>query len=351
MVPQRSEQAGRVDHPRGNRVAEACRWTISRLGENARHALTPREQERVNEHLLNCTKCTIVSEEVDEVGSHLAMVLLPLLLGAGVGGAILATSGHAAATVAASVVPVMPASVAAHAVLAPAVFAPAIGAGLAMGSATGVSAFVGSLAIAAAVGGAVVLGMGVAPSHDVAAGPSTSQHASAGALASALAVPTPAPGAVPGLGGGPLGGGASGGNLGNAVGGAVGTVGGVVSEVGTTVNGVVGNTVSGLGGVVDPGAPPAGQAAPGGAPVTTSIQLGGKGTPFATIAAQAGGVVYGTAKVNANGTWSLLVTALPAGTSTLQLRQSLLSLLGLDLVNVPLTLNTGPLGVVVQLLN
>ncbi|HEY5320659.1 MAG TPA: sigma-70 family RNA polymerase sigma factor, partial [Galbitalea sp.] len=42
-------------------VSEACRWTISRLGDNARHSLTPRENERIHEHLATCAKCSIIS--------------------------------------------------------------------------------------------------------------------------------------------------------------------------------------------------------------------------------------------------------------------------------------------------
>jgi hypothetical protein len=109
--------------------------------------------------------------------------------------------------------------------------------------------------------------------------------------------------------------------------------------------------VSPLLGSLTPGASPTGQAAPGGAPVTTVVQLGGKGMPGATVAAQVGGIAYGTAKVASNGTWSLRIDALPAGTRTLQLSQTL-TLLGVSLpIKIPLSLNSGPLGIVVNLLN
>ncbi|HEY5320262.1 MAG TPA: sigma-70 family RNA polymerase sigma factor, partial [Galbitalea sp.] len=91
-------------------TSEACKWAIARLGENARHSLTVREQEKLSDHLATCTKCAIVSEEVDEVGSHLAMVLLPIMLGAGVGGLLLASLTHAgAATASASAAAALPA--------------------------------------------------------------------------------------------------------------------------------------------------------------------------------------------------------------------------------------------------
>jgi RNA polymerase sigma factor (sigma-70 family) len=142
-------------------VSEACKWTIARLGDNARHSLTAREQEKMSDHLKTCTKCAIVSEEVDEVGSHLAMVLLPIMLGAGIGGILLASLSHAGAataTVAAGALPAIPASF--TAMVTPAAFAPAVSAGLAMGAATGVSALIGSVAVVAAIGGGVALGLG-----------------------------------------------------------------------------------------------------------------------------------------------------------------------------------------------
>jgi RNA polymerase sigma factor (sigma-70 family) len=352
-------------------TSEACKWTMSRLGDNARHSLTQREQEKVQDHLLTCTKCAIVSEEVDEVGSHLAMVMLPLLLGAGAGGLLLAGLTHAtaagAATAAASVLPAVPASFSVLA--APAAFAPAVTAGLSMGAATGVSALVGSLAVVAAVGGGVALGLAPQstppPSHSA-----SSAHSSAPANSAAIAALIASPSTSSGsglLGGGLTDGGLVSGLLGSGSGsGDTGLVGGVVGGLGNTVGGVtnslgntVGNVVGGvkndvvdpLLGALTPGASPSGQAAPGGAPVTTNITLTGTGTPGATIAAQIGGIVYGTAKVNANGSFTLLITALPTGSGPLQLSQTL-SLLGIKLpINIPLSINSGVLGIVVKLLN
>ena len=59
----------------------ACEWVITRLGEHSRHSLTDREEQRLTGHLAICAKCAIVSEEVDDVGARLAMVMIPLLLG------------------------------------------------------------------------------------------------------------------------------------------------------------------------------------------------------------------------------------------------------------------------------
>jgi RNA polymerase sigma factor (sigma-70 family) len=366
-------------------VSEACKWTISRLGENARHSLTPREQEKLSDHLLTCTKCAIVSEEVDEVGSHLAMVLLPIMLGAGVGGILLAGLTHATAATAttaaaATILPAVPASFTALA--APAAFAPAVTAGLSMGAATGVSALIGSVAVVAAIGSSIALGVGASGNPT-----DTSGSSAASQTTTSSTVPTPTAGlfAAPGIAGSGTGTGAvgslldgvsgssSGGladGLNNLTGGLTGglsnltggltaglgsTVGGLTNGVGDTVgslvNGVTSNVVDPLLGSLTPGASPTGQAAPGGAPVTTTVQLGGKGMPGATVAAQVGGIVYGTAKVASNGTWSLQIDALPSGTNTLQLSQTL-SLLGITLpIKIPLSLNTGALGIVVNLLN
>lgn len=62
-----------------------CRWTIDRLGSWTRGRLRARDTARLEAHLDDCPRCTIVAAEAREVGSRLALVLLPLA--AGVGGA------------------------------------------------------------------------------------------------------------------------------------------------------------------------------------------------------------------------------------------------------------------------
>ena len=62
-----------------------CRWTIDRLGSYTRGRLRTRDTARLETHLDDCARCTIVAAEAREVGSRLALVLLPLA--AGVGGA------------------------------------------------------------------------------------------------------------------------------------------------------------------------------------------------------------------------------------------------------------------------
>ncbi len=67
-----------------------CRWTTERLGAYARHGLGRRDTAKVESHLASCARCTIVAAEAKEVGSRLALVLLPLTVGVG------ATAAYAA---------------------------------------------------------------------------------------------------------------------------------------------------------------------------------------------------------------------------------------------------------------
>ncbi|HEY1529689.1 MAG TPA: sigma-70 family RNA polymerase sigma factor [Galbitalea sp.] len=349
-------------------TSEACKWTIARLGDNARHSLTTREQEKLTDHLKTCAKCAIVSEEVDEVGSHLAMVLIPIMLGAGVGGMLLASLTHGAAATssaaATAALPAVPTSFAVAAAPATA-FAPAVTTSLALGASTGVSALVGTVAVVAAIGGSVALGLGGAgtshtPSAESYSTPSAATSTDPGA---ALRINN---GSTTGLVGDLLTGGSAAGGTGlsgltgglaGTVNGLSGTVNGLTTGVGNTVNGVADglgvNSVAPLDGVLTPGASPTGQAAPGGAPVTTTVNLGGTGTPGATVAVQAAGTVYATTKVGSDGKWSVQIDALPTATGVLSVVQKAsLNLLGLSIpLNLPLTLNTGPLGITVHLLN
>lgn len=142
-----------------------CQWAMSRLGENARDGLSPRDGERLARHLAECTKCAIVSEEVDEVGSHLAMVLLPLLLGGVAGGSLLATFGPGVSAYAAELpIPDLPAAL--DTVVSGTVLAAPVAAGLSLGAATGAGSVVGGFAVAAVLFGGVALGVAPTVSTD-----------------------------------------------------------------------------------------------------------------------------------------------------------------------------------------
>jgi RNA polymerase sigma factor (sigma-70 family) len=286
-----------------------CKWTMARLGDRARNSLTPREKDRVELHLLDCTKCLVISEEIDEVGSHLAMVMVPLLLGGVAGGALLASLAHPAAAMAAEVIPALPATV--HAVASGAVLtAPVLG-GLALGASTGPGALVGSLAIIAVLGGGVALGV-AAPGSPLAAGPpATGQSAIASAAGGqdSAATPTATPGSTPTdpadtsvLGG-----------AGSAAGSTADTAGTAVDGVGDAVNGVVGGVTGVVNGVTAPVLDPL----TGGAPAvaaTVDLHLAGTGTPGATVSAAVAGAVY-TTVVAGNGSWSINISALPQSTT------------------------------------
>jgi len=297
-----------------------CQWSISHIGENARHGLSARDSERLAFHLTTCAKCSIISEEVDEVGSRLAMVMIPILLGGVVGGTFLASFGGAAGTaVAAAAIPAAP-------VIAGTGATAASGLGL-LGAAMAPVAFIGTLAVAVAIGGAVVVGAPAitAPessevsnvSDPVALVPE-STPSPAGELTTLLRADDPAQVAPPGVGT---------------------VVDGAVGGVGQVVDGVVGGIVDPLLGTIAPDV------------ATASITLSGHGVPGATVTAQAGGIVYATTTIAADGSFSLAVDGLPDGTSSVQLSQSLGGPLGALGLNVALSLDTGALGIVVNLLN
>jgi RNA polymerase sigma factor (sigma-70 family) len=336
-----------------------CQWTMSRLGDRARNSLTAREKERVELHLLSCTKCAVISEEVEEVGSHLAMVMVPLLLGGVAGGALLASLAHPTAAMAAEIIPALPATV--HAVASGGVLAAPVLGGLSFGALTSsAGALVGTFAVIAVIGGGAVVGV-AAPGSPLAQ-PETVQSASASgsgdvfqSLAEAadpgtvIALPTGAavdPSAVPAD---PS---AAGGALGQTVTGVVNGVGQTVDGVGSTVNGVVGGVTGVVNGVTAPILNPI----TGGAPAvnaTVDLHLAGSGTPGATVSAQVAGAVY-TTVVASNGSWSITVNALPqtitSADATVSQKAGLINgLLGALLA--PLSINLNSLGLHINLLN
>jgi RNA polymerase sigma factor (sigma-70 family) len=344
-----------------------CQFVMGKLGEHTRDGLGDRDRKRVEEHLATCPQCSIVSEEVEEVGSHLAFILLPLILGGVVGGGVLAAMAAPSSAMAATAVPAVPAGV--HAVGAVAatsasVAAPAVAGGISLGATTGTSALVGSLAIAAVLGGGIAVGVSTnAPDPAAIAPPTSSQLIAPEAAQRLLESPAPAAAATPVVG---VPGDGSllapvTGTAGDAVGGVGGTVSQVVGSVGQTVGGVVdgvGQTVSGVGqavggvvgGVVSDVTPP------GGTPVqaTVNLDLSGKGTPGATVSAQVAGTVY-TTVVAQDGHWALHLSALPTGTNSAKLSQSVGGLVGGLLgtlgITVPLSLDLAPLGISIDLLN
>jgi RNA polymerase sigma factor (sigma-70 family) len=261
-----------------------CQWAMSRLGEHTRDGLSNRDRERLTAHLAGCARCTIVAEEVDEVGSHLAMVMLPLLLGGVAGGSLLAflaqPSGASASEVPIPDVPVALDTIAGSGVLA----APIIG-GLSMGAAAGTGTLVGGFAVAAVIVGSVALGVAPTVAADDTGGAppaaveqdETTQNTD-GTTSDDL--------------------------IDEVFAGDVDTVGGVLEE---TVDSVIDTITDDSGSVVD---------------ADVTLHLTGTGTPGATITAQAAGTVYATAQVDAAGTYVIDIAAFPGGLSSIDLVQT-----------------------------
>jgi RNA polymerase sigma factor (sigma-70 family) len=333
-----------------------CRWTITRLGDYARHSLTDREQARVAGHIATCPKCSIIAEEVDEVGSRLALVMLPLLLGAGAGGALLASlSAPSSASAAQLLTPAVPPAF--HAVAS--VAAPAVVAGLGFGVPT---ALVGGLTVAAVLSGGLAVGAAaqepplkpvtaVAQPHpeqsvdpvskaiDALPSPSSSPSPSTAPADSVLPANTPAPS-----------------DLGSVVGGLTSGVAGTVNGVTSGLGGLLTTVTDPLNGAIaqlplHPGAVPD-HTAPGGlVGANVALDLSGKGMPGATVSAQAAGVVYGTAVVSPQGTWAIHVSVLPQGIGPINLKQNL-TVLGIVIpLDIPLSLLSKTLGITINLLN
>jgi RNA polymerase sigma factor (sigma-70 family) len=79
-------------HVSGSRVPPGCQWTTQRMADYARDALSPAARERFDRHLESCTRCSILVEELDDLGRRLASVLLPTVLGGTAAAALLAHS-------------------------------------------------------------------------------------------------------------------------------------------------------------------------------------------------------------------------------------------------------------------
>lgn len=182
---------------------EQCRWSIEHLGGYARGTLSQRDTTRVEKHLDGCARCTIAATEAKDVGSRLAMVLLPLT--AGISGAAAYShwlqTGGPASQLAGAIGP-MPASITAGGSAVGGSSANSAGSGAVSGMS--VAGIVGVVAVAAGVVAAVALGPGLfaqdaTPPTTVADGPLGAPDGSQDASSdnSASAAPTPQPSAVP----------------------------------------------------------------------------------------------------------------------------------------------------------
>lgn len=274
-----------------------CQWALSRLGDHARHSLGHRDSERMAFHLATCSRCAIVSEEVDEVGSRLALVMLPLVLGGLAGGAYLSSAGAAAAGAAtAASIPAVP-QVAVAAAATTGLF----------GAATA-PILVGGLAVVVALSGtAIVLSPSLTTDATTNATTDSGPSGSSPSTEDGTAAPPDAPPAAdhPAR----------------------------IPDLAATTENLVGSVVDTISG----DAPPPGHSAPGGV-VGIDLDLSGSATPGAHLSLQAAGQVYATTQVNSDGTFTLAVTGIPQGLSGLELVQTV------DRDYLQALLGTGALG-------
>ena len=339
-----------------------CRWTMARLGEHARHALGDRDRGKVEAHLATCSKCTIISSEVDEVGSHLAMVMIPLLLGGTAGGALLASLAQPSAAVAAEAIPELPAQIAEVAGGVTAASAPVVG-GLLLGGASTTAGIAGAVALAAAVTGGIVLGVtgglpadaGIDPGGTSAQGPTSVAPAAPAAPSDAASAPE-SPDASPAED--PL---AIAPTAGPDPADASGPLSGLVDGSGSISLDQDGLAVDGQGqlgtisGSVSVSAGSDGIQASGDAnealtETSVSFTLSGTAEPGARLELSAlNGTVYADTVVDASGHYSLAVAALPANVTQLKLVQGLTHSQLLDRLGPVGGLLNGVLGGVVQL--
>lgn len=68
-------------HLRSAEPGSPCQWTIEHVGAYSRGNLSSRDQRRLDQHIEDCARCTIVVAEAKDVSNRLALVLLPLVLG------------------------------------------------------------------------------------------------------------------------------------------------------------------------------------------------------------------------------------------------------------------------------
>ncbi len=278
-----------------------CAWVLAHAGDHARHAVSTRDDARMRAHLASCDSCSIVCEEIDDLGARLALVLVPLVLGGIAGGALLrsltsttgseATLAHAAG--AAGAAPAMPESVVA--------------------AGTGALGLWATLSTPAVVTGTLVLALGVTGpvlSGSLASGDETvttsSQSEGADDSGSArsgmgLELPEPPPTTAAEEPEEPTT---------EAAGEEDGGEGPVEDLVDATVSTITG------------GDAPEGHTAPGGVVgADISVSLSGTGTPGAHLSLQAAGQVYATTTIDESGNFTLAATAIPGGLESLELVQ------------------------------
>lgn len=68
-------------HLNSDRAEPECKWSVERIGSYNRGSLAARDKNKLESHLTTCLKCSILVEEIDQLGRNLGILLLPLFLG------------------------------------------------------------------------------------------------------------------------------------------------------------------------------------------------------------------------------------------------------------------------------
>lgn len=68
-----------------------CKWTADRLGARVRAGLSPRDSQKVDTHLEDCTHCKLLFVELGELNRSIPKVLAPLVVGVAAAGPYLAS--------------------------------------------------------------------------------------------------------------------------------------------------------------------------------------------------------------------------------------------------------------------
>lgn len=193
-------------HLTSGNLEPECAWTVEHLAANARGRLGRRDRPRLDAHLQTCEKCRMAAAEAEETGSRLALVLLPLILGAGAATAYTATLNGGVAAGASAAAAGGGASGSAAGASGSAAGA-AGGAGAGAGAVGGIGAvftgatgvIIGAAATALVVGGAVAgVLIATSPGHGSDASPAIVQDASGAsgdAAGPSASSPRPAPSA------------------------------------------------------------------------------------------------------------------------------------------------------------
>ena len=79
------------------RGLQECGWTVVRLEDFTGTRLASSDNDRVAMHLVICPRCSMLSRQAEDVVTRLALVMIPLVLGAHVGGRYLGLFGTARA--------------------------------------------------------------------------------------------------------------------------------------------------------------------------------------------------------------------------------------------------------------